>query len=82
MIFENTWHYTRDHLLLTFFLLFITISINYFMTVSICPVAPGYPVVIGTVGTLVGIILAYSLTPESETNNEINDALQFIFKNL
>lgn len=82
MLFENTWYYTRDHLLLTFFLLFVTIAINYFMTISICPVAPGYPILIGTIGGLIGLILAYTFTPESEVTSDINNALQFVFKSL
>lgn len=82
MIFENTWYYTRDHLLLTFFLLFITIAINYFMTISICPIAPGYPILIGTLGGLIGLILAFTITPESKTTNDINNAIAFVLQSL
>lgn len=56
MWFANTIAYTTNNLWQTVILFLLIVALNYYITITTGPSAPGFGFVVGTLGTIVGVI--------------------------
>lgn len=70
MWFANSVAYVTDNVWQTVIVFLCIVAINFYITVTAGPVAPGFGFVVGTVASIVGILLGLL-----KVGNQKNDAL-------
>lgn len=82
MILGNTIQYSQKNPFLTILLFVIIVALNIYLTIEIGPYAPGFSFVIGTIGSLVGILIGVYFAPKTKIASQFNADIQDIVTSL
>ena len=74
-MFDNTIKYSRDHIWITLISFVILFVFNVYITAGVAPEAPGFGIIIGTLGGVAGVLVGLAIAPVTETSKSFGASM-------